>query len=266
MFDRKERLRLKVIALAACSVAIACTGLAQQSAKDTSDKRPAFAVASVRQNKDCVGVNQGGPTGNGSIARYQYQLDLLIYRAFGIKSDNEIAQMPQWANSECFNVEVRLDDDAMPAFQKLSLIQQQEQSNLMLQQLLEDRFGLKTHYEQRMIPVYNLVVAKGGPKLTKSEVPVSTFGFASGRDFINCGGTSGLIRGLSNFVGRTVIDKTGLTEAYDIKLKFAPMMAEDDPRPSIFTALQEQLGLKLESAKSSVDVLVIDHLDQPTPN
>jgi len=265
MFDRITSLRLKVIALAACSMAIASTGLAQQSAKDISDKRPAFAVVSVRQEKTCSqGGYQGGPTANG----YQIkgQLIFLIYRAYGIKSDNEIAQVPQWANSECFNVEVRLDDDAMPAFQKLSLIQQQEQSNLMLQQLLEDRFGLKTHYEQRMIPVYNLVVAKGGPKLTKSEVPVSTFGFASGRDFINCGGTSGLIRGLSNFVGRTVIDKTGLTEAYDIKLKFAPMMAEDDPRPSIFTALQEQLGLKLESAKSSVDVLVIDHLDQPTPN
>ena len=164
----------------------------------------------------------------------------------------------------------------------------------MLLPLFVDRFKLKYHHEVKELPLYALVVAKNGPKLTESKPadPSSKEGarhmMMIGRGSLDAQGASieTLTHMISMHVGRTVIDKTGLTGTYDFKLTWTPdegagpMMKgpgggppggdgappPDAGGPTLLTALQEQLGLKLESQKGPVDVIVIDHIDPPSPN
>jgi uncharacterized protein (TIGR03435 family) len=157
---------------------------------------------------------------------------------------------------------------------------------LMLQSLMEERFKLALHRETRMEPIYELVVAKGGPKLKESAGPDANgrFGFFCASIAGPCTSTDmgigGLVGMLSRMLGRPVSDKTGLTGKYDYTLTFTPEPAQavsgappqealpsvDSNAPSIFTALQEQLGLKLESTRGPVEVLVIDNAARPDPN
>jgi len=143
----------------------------------------------------------------------------------------------------------------------------QAQLEERLQSLLEERFHLVCHREMRELPVYELVVAKGG--LRMKEVPADPnfkLRMPKGRILAN-GGTTGMLASvLSNQLNRPVTDKTGLTARYAIDLQFAPEDVPADPHPSLFTALQEQLGLKLEGRKSPSEVLVIDHVEKPSEN
>jgi len=168
---------------------------------------------------------------------------------------------------------------------------------LMLRALLEDRFKLKVHREPRALPAYELVVVRpGATGLRKSDVDCDAL-FAAGQVTRpvagirpRCGisngpvgvtGDTGLIAGafsMSQFaqflqrVGRPVIDKTGLTGRYDFDLAFAPLgsvtpdVAPDPARPTIFIALEDQLGLKLQSTQGPLDVIVIDSIEQPVPD
>ena len=175
---------------------------------------------------------------------------------------------------------------------------------LMLQALLEDRFQLKIHQETREGPVYELTIAKGGYRLKPSRgcVPFDPNHLprqaAQGEAQVNyCGRmsrggdgsrrtveatgvdlaprigllTPSIIGFLSEALDRTVIDKTGLAGAFDFRLEWAPQRAlaeqsDNAGSPSIFTAVQEQLGLKLEAGKGPVDYLVIDHAEKPSGN
>jgi uncharacterized protein (TIGR03435 family) len=156
----------------------------------------------------------------------------------------------------------------------------------MFREILVERFGLKVHHETRTLPVYALVVAKGGPKMTASKPqPNDPDGMPGNPGVLNTSlgretGRGALIEflaeDLSDALGRKVVDKTGLTGRYDFTLTWAP---DDDAAamgssassgapqgPSLFTAVQEQLGLKLEPVKAPVDVVVIDHLEKPSEN
>jgi uncharacterized protein (TIGR03435 family) len=158
---------------------------------------------------------------------------------------------------------------------------------LMLQTLLEERFKVAVHRETRMEPIYELVVPKEGPKLKPTAGPDANGRqgfFCRGRGLGPCTATNAdigaLVRMLSQMLGRPVRDKTGLANKYDYTLTFAPEPTQlapgapapdavqpvDSNAPSIFTALQEQLGLKLESTKGPVEVLVVDNADKPEPN
>jgi uncharacterized protein (TIGR03435 family) len=154
--------------------------------------------------------------------------------------------------------------------------------NLMLQSLLEDRFQLKFHREKRELPVYELAVLKGGPKIKASRgVPPGRSRMRGGRGRFEAYEISigAFIYFLSPQLDRIVVDATNLKDLYDIDLKWTPetrQLAErvspagpEPPlpdQPSIFTAIQEQLGLKLEAAKSPIEVLVIDSVQKPTEN
>jgi uncharacterized protein (TIGR03435 family) len=178
---------------------------------------------------------------------------------------------------------------------------------LRVQSLLADRFQLKFHRETRELPAYELILAKGGPKIKLSEdqspyrlpekgdppLPPPKPGGAMGRGSIRIGigqleangiAFATFVQSLSQIVGRTIVDKSGLTGLYDIKLQWTPEMgqatnpfgplpagvepppASDPSGPSIFTAIQEQLGLKLESTKGPVEVIVIDSVEKPSEN
>jgi uncharacterized protein (TIGR03435 family) len=130
----------------------------------------------------------------------------------------------------------------------------------MLQTLLAERFKLAMHSETRELPVYALVVGKSGPKIQEVTEGIGTM--TTGRGRLNCRlPIAAFARYLSPTLGRTVLDRTGLTGAFEIKLEWAP--DDESSGPSIFAAVQEQLGLKLESAKGPVEILVIEHAEKP---
>lgn len=143
--------------------------------------------------------------------------------------------------------------------------------------MLKQRFSLTTHEETRELPIYNLVLAKSGAKFQPSDRNGTTID--TGRSRIHVQGsddTIGLLaRELAQSQGRVVVNKTGLAGRYDLTLRWTPddaptplLNGEPDPNapPGLFTAIQEQLGLKLESSKGPVPVLVIDHIDHPSEN
>lgn len=203
-------------------------------------------------------------------------LKALIFIAYSIQTDNQLFGLPGWVATAPFDVEAKMDADTAASFAKLPLDEQRSERLAMLQALLTERFGLKVHHETREVRVYRLVIAKGGSKMHEirsgEKVGVS---FGRGQ-FTGRGITIGSLVGyLSGTLGQPVVDKTGLNGNYDAKLRWTPDDAAEpsqtsgaplDSGPSLFSALQEQLGLKLESAKEPVDTIVVDHLERPSEN
>jgi uncharacterized protein (TIGR03435 family) len=253
-----------------------------QATNSTTANAPAFDVISIHLNNGSSQMN-----GNGSFRMMRVaskslpdgytasNIDLksLIANAYGVRPD-QVSGGPKWIDSNHYDIEAKVvpADGATP--QPIT----KEERNLMLRSLLADRFKLVVHTESKEQPIYELVVAKNGPKLlpAKPDQPSRTqitMG-GSGKSSLETAQISNLIYQLSSQLGRPVVDKTGLTGNYDIKLEWArdsAVSSEDgtstDPSgPSIFTAVQEQLGLKLVSAKGPVEILVIDHAEPSTAN
>ncbi len=199
------------------------------------------------------------------------------YQAYGIPGPR-ILGGPKWLDSERFDIEAAMDSSAFDRMRTLSRDQRMLQKQAMFQQLLADRFKLRVHWETREVPVYALTVVKGGPALSKAKQPELGLGTSAGVGLVGANGATlaeiaqVLTQEASQELGRMVIDKTGIEGKYDIKLQWtpdgggSPASAGANPGPSIFTAIQEQLGLKLESTKGPVQVLVIDHVEMPSEN
>lgn len=190
--------------------------------------------------------------------------------------DTRILGAPGWARSTMFNIEAKSDPSVDQQMHNLTSDAGRKQKEKMVQALLADRFKLAMHTETRQLPIYNLVVAKGGPKLgafQESGSFVNTWN--DHLDIQMSNSVSFLAEELSKIAGRDVVDKTGIAGRYDLKLKWTPddRAGSDasgsngsDSGPSLFTALEEQLGLKLEPGKGPVNILVIDHIEMPTEN
>ena len=244
----------------------------------------------------------------------------IIRNAYNAHSDGQLSGGPQSLLDQRFDIQAKMDADDAARFKALSRDDQQRESSLMMQALLRDRFQLKMHVETRELPVYDLVVAKGGSKLQASAPPPSapaapppepgaegpsppqpppppdpshplphkvprgmTMMRASSRgvEMTVSAGTidqlADMLTGQRDLGGRLIIDKTGLTGEYDYSLDWTPAEAEMAPKgadgtappsdaPGLFTAIQEQLGLKLEPSKGQVQIVVIDQLQPPSPN
>ena len=194
---------------------------------------------------------------------------ILVRTAYGVLLDNQIEGLPGWAKSENIAVEAKIDPETTAALNKLPAAERWKQIQLMLRAMLADRFALKAHVESRELPIYELVVSKGGAKVKKTA-PDDQGGNArydAGKITAHQLSIQALAANLSFTVGRPVVNKTGLEGGYDFTVDYAPVGADpSDTRPSIFTALEEQLGLKLVPAKGPVDVIVIDHIERPTAN
>jgi uncharacterized protein (TIGR03435 family) len=225
--------------------------------------------------------------------------------AYGV-NPHEISGAPDWLNSDRYDIEAKMDSSTADGLRKLNENERRAERQRMLQALLADRFKLTVHRETKELPVYELVVAKGGPKFHEAK-PGDTYpngmklpdGHGRARlMFMGMGELTAqglplapLVRELSLQLGRTVIDKTGLTGEYDFSLKWTSDVTvgafgerlssrgtegsqpgtggTSEPEtsgPSIFTAIQDQLGLKLESQKGPVAILVIDRVEKPSAN
>jgi len=204
-------------------------------------------------------------------------LKYLIQYAWDVKGF-QISGGAGWMGSDRFTVEAKSDerldvdfDDAHSEKYKAFA----ERLHSRVRSLLADRFGLKLHTEERVMPVYGLVVAGTGPKLLPAPDGAPE-GWSTGSGMLKGTrvSTKTIARGLSDATERVVIDRTGLTGYYDYKLNWtpdaaaggAPDASEQATSPSLFTAVQEQLGLRLKPAKAPVEVLVIDHAEKPSAN
>lgn len=256
--------------------------LAGAAARSQTPTRPEFEVASIRLSKP-DGTSMGA--GVGSASEHNVTLKSLMTVAYRIQ-DFQISGGPSWAASDRFDVEAKAADrNATP-----------DEVRLMLQSLLEDRFKLKLHRETRELSVYVLTVDKSGLKMKPSADQTSED--VSGPSPSGAGPNHGAIRmGAGSLIGnattmplfvrmltqrlnRTIVDKTGLAGRFDLRLQWSPDVGEapfdpgGNPLPpaadssgvSILTAIQQQLGLKLESQKGPVEMFVIDSVEKPSPN
>lgn len=210
-------------------------------------------------------------------------LSTIIVAAYDVRL-GRLWGMPAWLGSDPYDVQAKMGDETLAAFQKLSKHEQMMLRYRMLQPALEDRLKLKVHRDTKIARTYDLVISRGGLKLKEAD-PSNTYenGIKVPEGMSRQGimqVQSGILRGqaitmarlagqLGGMVDGPVTDKTGLTGKYDITLDWAPDglgAASEDAGPSIYTAVQEQLGLKLEPTKGPVAVLVIDHVEKPTEN
>ena len=247
-----------------------------------------FDVATIKPNKGNNGwrleFTPDGFTARGVVLRQ------VIQEAFGIYEEDRMYGGPTWLVSEKFDIEAKVDSADAAGFRDFSL----DQRRFMLQKFLADRFKLAVHRETKELPVYALVVAKNGPKLHESKPDTIYHSQIKGinglvthseRGHLEVQGFSmkAFAKLLYFSVGRTVVDQTGLTGRYDFSLHWMPdevsaqtgkvteggqqeAGAPDSYGPSIFTAFQEQLGLKLDQTKSPLDTIAIDHVEHPSEN
>jgi uncharacterized protein (TIGR03435 family) len=264
----------------------------------TVSKPMAFEVASIRLNADNIGTCSAGqvqPTQNG-FHMTNCPLLMAVGAAYvpttgdplGYLVQERILGMPPGLSQERYNIDARIADSDADAWRDPA--QRTEMLHAMMQTLLAERCKLVVHREMRDKSIYALVVAKNGPKLKPAEpgeveaaearhpeavgVPggsgVFVRGQANGHIDIYGATTGTLALLLSGPAGRPVVDKTGLTGIYDMHLDMgqAGLSADSsgEPGASVFSSVQEQLGLKLEPQKDQVENLIIDHVERPSPN
>jgi uncharacterized protein (TIGR03435 family) len=241
----------------------------QSQKNDTAANLPGFDVVSIKPEP-----SDAHRESRTTVDTFSAKLttENLISAAYGLQMEDQISGLPKWADSELFHIEAKMDEATVTSLRGLSEELYAKQRQLLLQSLLATRFGLRVHHEIRELPVYALVVAKGGSRLKESAANTSVDKMV-GRGRLTAKGltTQSLADTLSHQTGRIVLDRTGLTASYDMKLRWAEEGADEslpaeDSAPSLFTALQEQLGLKLDSTKGPVDVIVIDHIEKPSTN
>ena len=269
----------------------------------SSTATPRFDVVSIKPCK--LGVTTGGDSSPGRLSigcALLADIDNtgLIQQAYNRYASGQLTSAkiipiegaPDWIHSETFAIDAR--SDAHPGIVMML--------GPMMQAILEDRFKLRIHRETRQGPVYELALGKGSPKLKPLQdgsctpvlvghpLPPLASGQHLCRNMVSPrgsvdieGGTLSMFAGLLGMaLDRPVIDKTGITNYFEIHLKFSPddsaspRPATADPAapaavrapdvPGIFQAIQDQLGLKLAPAKGPVDVLVIDHIERPSEN
>lgn len=237
----------------------------------TEKPLPSFEVASIRPDPDTTNMSMGWDRGRWYAKGAS--LKILIGGAFRLK-EFQVLNAPGWVNSERYTIEAKIPED----FLKLPPSEQPKQNGAMMQSLLADRFHLRYHWTTRVFPVYSLVINKGGPKLTEAAAGLE-YSETVSDTYIDARAASMayLADQLGGNLNRIVLDKTGLKGRYTFTIRYppnpdtaasgaAPIDAQAEAQTRLFTALQDQLGLKLIAEKGPVQMLVIDSIDRPTPN
>ena len=274
------RTKILVLVMSQCLASVA---LAQAPAS-VPGKPLTFDVISIKENKAGTDMSLGRSIPDG-ISLENAFLPQFIAHAYGVghgTATNYVSGLPHWAEVTHYDIQLKVGGDDLPAYRKLK----GDQTRLMLQAVLADRFRLAAHMGAREVPVYNLIVARGGPKLHISD-PADIYpngikmpdGSLHGAILVERGHIIGqqatlssLLFMFTDFSGRPVVDKTGLTAKYDFNLQWTPNDRPGDPPPSdtagpgLFTAIEEQLGLKLEPATGPVKIVIVDHIEKPSEN
>ncbi|HTS26206.1 MAG TPA: TIGR03435 family protein [Bryobacteraceae bacterium] len=242
------------------TILMLCTGALALAAQT-----PAFEVASIKPSRSEGGFSSIRGSA-GRITMENVSLRKVTLWSYGIPDDREYALVgPDWLASERFDIQATFAADARP-----------EDVRQMAQRLLAERFLLQLHPESRERSVYALVVARNGPKIHPVEDGQSRTSNSPGRFEATRISMAKFAELLGRFTGQPVMDATNLKGVFDFTLQWSPedsrrmpddAVAEGDSGPSFSTALQEQLGLKLEGRKGPVEILVVDHIEKsPTAN
>jgi uncharacterized protein (TIGR03435 family) len=240
-----------------------------------ADAKPSFEVATIKPSDPSAtgrALNVGRGGGNAFTTQNLTLFDLIKF-AYAIHG-RQVTGGPSWMETDRYDILAKPDAPGVP---------NAEQLRSMVQKLLAERFGLKFHKEQKELPSYVITVDKGGVKMVKAEPNRSPLPGYSGQGPGNLRVRNTTIAEFANFMqsralDRPVVDQTGLTDRYDFVLEFKPdgpaaagpnapaLPPGVEDRPDLFTALRQQAGLKVESGKANVEVLVIDEVKKPSEN
>jgi uncharacterized protein (TIGR03435 family) len=229
-----------------------------------------FDVASIRPHAPGDNRFLVRPPANGAFTAAGTTAKFVVMLAYDIQ-ETQVIGGPGWFATEKWDIEARTGDRAGHSV---------EETRRMLQNLLEERFSLRLHRETQALPVYTLTLAKNGPKLKASDPQGSTNVQVGGNSVsVQHGELARMTQLLATVLGRPVVDRTGLTGLYDFSLRWddAPVREGGVPgldspgtagtdHGSIFTAIQDQLGLRLEPQRAPIDVIAVDSMDRPSPN
>jgi uncharacterized protein (TIGR03435 family) len=249
----------------------------------TSGPLPSFEVATIRPMPDGPPPNQLPP--GTTTVRLHFTPKMMIMYAYNLPdfSEGRILNNAGWTE-DTYEVQGKISDSDYAAMQKMTPEEKNQQIQLMVQSLLRDRMKLKVHLEKREETVYALEVAKGGAKLVPAkEGSPKGFGVTHQGQVYQFTGNGGNLDGLAlqlgrqpEIGGRSVVNKTGITGSYDVALRWTRTGSaaaatddgsiEDENAPSFFTAIQEQLGLRLATMKGQVDYVIVDHIEKPSAN
>jgi uncharacterized protein (TIGR03435 family) len=273
-----------------CSMAVAQTTTAPSAAPPASPT-PTYDVATIKPHQgifQMTGIEYQPDGFAGTVT-----LSTLVQYAFGLRSVDQVSGAPDWAKSDWFDVQAKMSEAGVAGMQKLSTAERNAYRKLMLQAFLADRFRLTVHSATKQDPIYDLVIARGDPKLKDAATDASDQ-LKRGEDgkplrgFLSWVTGKAIAQGysmknLADFLsqpmaglGRPVIDKTGLTGTYNFILDWTPPhpgvrfgaesdSASPEEAPSIFTALGD-IGLKLQPSTGPIDTVVIDHVERPSEN
>lgn len=289
----RKKLLLAAAGVAALVLPIALDIMNAPAIRAQSASRPSFEVATVKPSAADDIRSGPGPLPGGRVTARSVTLKMLMAVAYDVREEN-ISGGPNWIATDRWNIEARPGEGSMPPGNWPEFLEADQPLTLMLQSLLEDRFQLKVRREAKEAPVYILSVAKNGARM-KLSAGQDTVGRGVPRGSMRLNPRAGYLAGngiavaklagiLSEpgVLGRPVIDRTLMDGLYDFILEWSPepgpgpvapgvsdpppAQSTDISGPSIFTAIQEQLGLKLESSKGPVAVLVVDSVQKPAGN
>jgi uncharacterized protein (TIGR03435 family) len=233
---------------------------------------PVFEVAAIKLSRPDTG--RGGRVQGGNVSLLRLTLADLLTFVYDVHA-HQIIGAPAWTTTEKYDVTAKAEGDGTPT---------QEQLKVMLRKLLADRFQLALHKEQRELPVYTLNVAKGGIKISKNDPKNETTGViprGPGSVLLNNVTMDDFCRMLQTLaLDRPVVNQTGVSGKYDFSLVWTPeqlLNAPPNPNalapsdrgdalPDLYTAIQQQLGLKIDATKMGIEVLVIDKVEKPSEN
>jgi bla regulator protein BlaR1 len=265
---------MKKFLATAAVMGIMAAGLFAQTPE--AERAPGFEVASIKPSAAGGHGMSISTTKGGRFTTENVPLRNLIMFAYDVRSF-QITGGPGWLTTDGWDISAKPEGE-MPSGPEGG-----RRIRAMLQTLLAERFKLVVHTETKEMPVYALVVGKNGPRLQVSPEGAKGPSMSSGKGQMKMtkGTMAMLAQSLSNQLGRTVFDETGLKGDFDMKLEFAPdqngpakpvegpenaKVAAESDGPSLFTALQEQLGLRLEGKKGPVQIVVIDKAEKVTEN
>jgi uncharacterized protein (TIGR03435 family) len=288
-----KKLALAAAGMAALVLPIGVGMMTAPAIRAQSAGKPSFEVATVKPTASGDIRSGPGPMPGGRVRARSVTLKVLMAVAYNVREEN-ISGGPNWIETDRWDIEARAEEGSKPPRGWPEWLEPDQPLTLMLQSLLEDRFQLKVRRETREAPVYELAVARNGPRMKLSAgqdsvgrgVPRGSMmlnprmGYVAGNG-VEVAKLAGLLSE-PGVLGRPVIDKTDLKGSYDFILEWTPepgqgpvapgvsdpppTQSADISGPSIFTAIQEQLGLKVESSKGPIRILIIDSVQTPTGN
>lgn len=272
----------KLSVVAVSCVVLLSSAIGQHASSPAAEHPISSESTHAVQNYEIVSIKPAGSGSTGGMMRNlpngfewtNITTEVLVQAAYGVIMDEQLEGMPSWGRSERYDIIAKVDTDTAERWKTLTAKERAAEELPLMRNLLAERLQLKAHLETKEFPVYDLVIAKSGPKLklAAANEPSREEMTRRGELKAQSMGTDAIVYAFTGTLGRMIVDKTGLqNKKFDFELRWQPDNGNGgidraDEGPSLFTALEEQLGLKLVSSKGPVNILVIDKIQRPSPN